>query len=178
MTVFIETDRFIIRPISIDDIAGMYQLDSDPDVHLYVGRKPVTAIERSGEMIAAIHQQYREFGIGRWAVEEKASGKFVGWTGFKFIKEPVNGHANYLDFGYRFQQKTWGKGYATETGRASLDYGINTLGYKNIFATTDVRNAASRNVLEKLGFKYKGIFAYDGEPTWREPGQPTTWYEL
>lgn len=178
MEVRIETERFLIRPIAVGDLHGMYEMDKDPEVHRYVGKKPVTAIEQSGEMIAAIHQQYREFGIGRWAVEDKDTGKFVGWTGFKFIRGPVNGRANYLDFGYRFVKRAWGKGYATETGRASLRYGIEKLRFKDIIATTDVNNAASRHVLEKLGFSYKGTFAYDGEPTWRTAGEPTTWYEL
>ncbi|GAA4469779.1 GNAT family N-acetyltransferase [Nemorincola caseinilytica] len=178
MQVLLETERCIIRPITMNDIAGMYEMDSDPGVHMYVGKKPVTSIEQSGEMIASIMQQYRDLGIGRWAVEEKATGRFIGWTGFKFIAGPVNGHANYIDFGYRFVKKAWGRGYATETGRAALHYGIRHLMFRDIFATTDVNNTASRHVLEKLGFRYTHTFAYDGEPTWRQPHEPTTWYEL
>ncbi len=175
--IFIETERLIIRPLCMADDKGMFEMDSDPVVHKFVGNKPVEKIEQSRDVIAFVMQQYVDFGIGRWAVVEKATNDFVGWVGHKFMKGPLNGHTNYDDFGYRLARRFWGKGYATESARASLDYGIEALNMKDIYGMTDINNMASRHVLEKLGFKYVGDFAYDAEPTWREPGAPTTWYK-
>ncbi|MCD6012927.1 MAG: GCN5-related N-acetyltransferase [Flavipsychrobacter sp.] len=178
MNIRIETDRLVIRPLEMTDETSMFEMDSDPGVHRYLGNHFYTRIEQSRDNIAFIHQQYRENGIGRWAVEEKTTGNFVGWVGFKLIQETINEHVNFIDFGYRLMQKHWNKGYASEAGRAALDYGLNVLGYKDIYAMTDIDNGASRRVLEKLGFHLVEIFPYNGALNWREVNAPTTWYKL
>ncbi|MEZ2443847.1 GNAT family N-acetyltransferase [Chitinophaga sp. RCC_12] len=162
MEIFASTPRLILRELIPADAAGMFELDSDEAVHLYLGNKPVSTIEESREAIQLIRQQYRENGIGRWAVIEKDTNQFVGWAGLKLIKEPTNGHVNYYDLGYRFIKKYWGKGYATECARASLEYGFNRLGLENIYAIADVNNDASKRVLEKVGLSLDGTF-HDGE---------------
>jgi [ribosomal protein S5]-alanine N-acetyltransferase len=176
MNVHIETPRLIIRPLEEKDTEGMYLMDSDPEVHRYVGQHPVTTREESKDVIAFIRRQYEDHGIGRWAVLEKSTGDFVGWTGFKRMKEVANGHTDHLDFGYRLAQRHWGKGYATEASRAALHYGINIMGLTDIYAMTDPDNAASRHVLEKLGFRLAEIFPYDSASPWRPQGAPTTWF--
>jgi ribosomal-protein-alanine N-acetyltransferase len=172
-----ETERMIIREfISTDDV-GMFELDSDKEVHKFLGNKPFTTIEESKNLIAFIQEQYIENGIGRWAILDKATDEFVGWTGFKWIKETINHHSNYYDFGYRLKRKFWGKGYATESGISALRYGIEMLQLKNIYAMTDANNFASRRVLEKIGMTYIETFDYDGELSWIAEGEPTTWYK-
>lgn len=177
MNVLIETERLIIRPLALADYPGMFEMDSDPEVHRYVGNEPVKDVARIKEVIGMVRQQYEDFGIGRWAVIEKATNDFAGWTGFKYMTGPINKHSNFYDFGYRFAKRFWGMGYATEAGKAALDYGIQHLNFKDIYAMTDIDNGASRRVLEKLGFKYIEKFDYDAEPNWRTEGQPTTWYK-
>lgn len=178
MNRYIETERLIIRPLTPTDDQAMFAMDNDPEVHRYLGNNPIQSIEAEREVIAFVMRQYEERGIGRWAVEEKATGHFVGWVGFKLMKETVNKHTDFIDFGYRFARQHWNNGYATESGRASLAYGLNTLGYKDIYAMTDIDNGASRRVLEKLGFRLLEIFSYDAEPNWRAANAPTTWYKL
>lgn len=178
MDVFIETERLIIRPLLAEDEEGMFRMDSDAEVHKYLGRHPYKDIEESRENIRFVRQQYEDYGIGRWAMLNKATNEFIGWTGFKYMPITVNKHSNFHDFGYRLARDSWGKGYATEGAIAALDYGINTLQFKDIYAMTDVANAASRRVLEKIGFTYIETFGYD-DPTlkWRAQGEPTTWYK-
>lgn len=178
MNVFAETKRTIIRELLANDAEGMYEMDSDPEVHRYVGKTPVQTIEQSRDVIAFVRKQYLDNGIGRWAVIEKDTGDFLGWTGFKLMKEKVNGHINFYDFGYRLKRKYWGLSYATESGKGALDAGLELLKIKELYAMTDIDNQASRRVLEKLGFEYKGNFNYDAEPNWRTKEEPTTWYKL
>jgi len=179
MDVFIETERLIIRPLLAEDDEGMFRMDSDPEVLKYIGIEPQTNIEQSREVIRFVQQQYAEHGIGRWAMVDKATNDFIGWTGFKYMTITVNGHTNFHDFGYRLVQQHWGKGYATEGAIASLKYGIETLGFKDVYAMTDANNAASRRILEKTGFKFIEIFPYDNEGPllWLRKGMPTTWYK-
>jgi ribosomal-protein-alanine N-acetyltransferase len=177
MNILIETPRLIIRELLPSDEEGMFAMDNDAEVHRYLGNKPYADIQQSRDNIAFIQQQYAEHGIGRWAVILKETGDFVGWTGFKHMVEPVNGHVNHLDFGYRHARPYWGQGYGYEAAKASLDYGIEQLGFRDIYAMTDVENKGSRRILEKLDFQLKEIFAYDGPSFWVE-GLPVTWYEL
>ena len=167
----------LITEFSSDYDIGMFEMDSDKEVHRFLGNKPFTSIEQSRKQIEFIQRQYIENGIGRWAILDKATNEFVGWTGFKLIRETINHHTNYYDFGYRLKRKFWGKGYATESGISALSHGIQNLQLKEIYGMTDVNNFASRRVLEKIGLKYIETFNYDGEPTWTAVGEPTTWYE-
>lgn len=177
MSVHIETPRLLIREMLEADAPAMLEMDSDPLVHKYLGEKPTTDLERIKEVIAFVRQQYVEQGIGRWSVTLKSDGSFIGWTGWKLMKEAVNGHVNHYDFGYRHLRKYWRQGYAYEAAKAVLDYGLNELGFDNAYAMTDVDNIASRALLEKLGFRLVEIFPYDGAPLWLK-GKPTTWYQL
>jgi len=172
MKTSIETERLLLRELLPTDDAGMFELDSNPEVHIYLGNKPVKSIEESREMIANIRQQYLENGIGRWAVILKETGEFIGWSGLKLEKN-VNGYETFYDLGYRFIQKHWGKGYAFETAKAFVDFGFNEMKLSVINAYADFDNLNSRKVLEKIGMKFVNSFELDGtEEVWYELKNP------
>ena len=172
MSKYIETKRLILRELFPSDDKKMFELDSNPEVHIYLGNNPVTNIEQSREIIANIRQQYRDNGIGRWAVILKETNEFIGWSGLKLEKD-VNGHELFYDLGYRFIEKHWGKGYALETALAFVNYGFNKLKLEKINAYVDAENVGSRKVLEKAGLKYINTFEYDGtDEFWYEINNP------
>jgi len=169
MRTSIETERLLLRELLPTDDVGMFELDSNPQVHIYLGNKPVTSIEQVREAIANIRQQYLENGIGRWAVILKETNEFIGWSGLKLEKN-VNGYERFYDLGYRFIQKHWGKGYAYETAKAFVDFGFNEMKLEKINAYADFDNLASRRVLEKVGMRF--VNAFDDE------GTQEAWYEI
>ncbi|MEH0153125.1 GNAT family N-acetyltransferase [Limibacter armeniacum] len=169
MEAIVETERLILREVIEDDLMGFYELDSDPEVHRYLGNNPVTDIEQSKEIIANIRKQYQEFGIGRWAVIDKETQDFVGWAGLKY-EQMLRPELKYYDLGYRLKQAYWGQGIATEAALAALKYGFTELGLKEIFAAADVDHIASNKIILKVGFKFIEIFEYEGEPV--------NWYRL
>jgi ribosomal-protein-alanine N-acetyltransferase len=162
MKIYLETERLIIREIITDDVDGMFELDSNSEVHKYLGNQPLKTQEESLAMIEFIRQQYVDFGIARWAMIEKATGNFMGWTGFKFINEVVNGHINYYDLGYRMIPQYWNKGYATEAAKACLEFNATQLKLKPVYAIADDGNSASKNVLVKAGFIPAETFMHHG----------------
>ena len=173
MQVFAETKRLLLRELLPADAAGMFELDSDPEVHRYVGRNPVTTIEQSQAQIAFIRQQYIHNGIGRWAVVEKQTNSFMGWAGLKLITEPTNNHVHYHDIGYRLIRRYWGQGYATEAAAAARDYAFEQLQLPAIYGITDVQNLASRRVLEKIGLQFIETFEWQGELcNWLQMNRP------
>ncbi|MEN2400676.1 GNAT family N-acetyltransferase [Flavobacterium sp. MC2016-06] len=166
----IETERLILRELLLSDAEGMFELDSNPNVHLFLGKKPVKAIEESIAQIKNIQQQYVTFGTGRWAVVLKETNEFLGWSGIKFITNEINNHKDFYEIGYRFIEKHWGKGYATEAGLAFIDYAFNNMNVEALYAYADEGNKNSRKALEKLGFRYVNSFEYEDELE--------VWYEL
>jgi len=163
MKLYLETGRLILRELQPSDDEGMFELDSNPEVHRFLGNKPVKNIEESRGYIENVRKQYVDNGIGRWAVILKETNEFIGWSGIKFIKEQINNHHDFYEIGYRFIQKHWGKGYAAEAGLAFVDYAFNEMKVENLYAYADAGNASSRNVLEKLGMHYVNSFEYEGE---------------
>lgn len=161
MKIFSETERLLLREILPQDEQGLFDLDSDPEVHRYLGNEPVKSIEQIRELIQFIRQQYLDNGIGRWAVIDKTSGDFLGWAGLKLVKEQTNNHVNYYDLGYRLIRKYWSRGIATEAAVASLNYGFKVLGAKEIYAMADCQNIGSNNVLRKVGLKFIESFDYN-----------------
>ncbi len=164
MKIFAETQRLLLREILPTDDEAMFELDSDPEVHTYLGNKPVKTIEESRKLIEYIREQYTTHGIGRWAVVEKRTGVFIGWSGLKYITEPINNHIHYYDLGYRFIRRYWGKGYAFESAKASLIYGFDVMHLKEIYGIAHVENIASQNVLKKVGMQCIEPFTWQGEP--------------
>lgn len=162
MKIFAETERLILREIVPEDVEGMYHLDSDIQVHIYLGNNPIKDRNEALNIIDYIRNQYQENGIGRWAMIDKQTNEFIGWTGLKLVRELVNNHIDHYDLGYRLIRKYWGQGYATEGAVASLRYGFEKLQLKEIFAAAHVDNIASNKILQKVGFQKENAFLYDG----------------
>ncbi|OCA74864.1 GNAT family N-acetyltransferase [Chryseobacterium arthrosphaerae] len=166
----IETKRLILRELEDADFEQMFLMDSDPEVMKYIGVPPLTDINESKEVIRMIRKQYEENGVGRLAVVEKETGLVIGWSGLKLLTKEVNGYQNVLELGYRFIPESWGKGYAMESGVASLEYGFNELNAEAIYAYAHSEHDASNHILRKLGFQKTSEF--------EEPDGICFWYEL
>ena len=175
MKIIIETERLILRELEYTDENDLFEMDADPDVHLFIENNPVKSIDEITKVIEMLKKQYKENGIARWAVVDKLTNECIGWSGLKYYKQPLNNHSNFYELGYRFKKKHWGKGFATESSNAILDYGFKNLNTDIIYAITDPKNENSKKVLIKLRFDFKETFDYEGDPTdWFEL-KKTTW---
>lgn len=170
MKIFAETERLILREILPTDFDGMFELDSNAEVHRYLGNNPVSSNEEVINNINLIRQQYIDNGIGRWAIINKENMQFIGWTGLRLITHKINNHSNYYDLGYRLIQNYWGKGLATESAIASLHYAFNTLKLTKVYAIADCQNKGSNNILLKVGMNFIESFDLDGTMH--------NWYEI
>lgn len=164
MNPIIETERLYLREILPEDAPGMFEMDSDPEVHRFLGRSPVKCLAESMDDIQHIRQQYQDFGVARLAIIEKETDHFVGWGGLKFITESMNGFQNFHDLGYRLIRRYWGMGYAKESAKGVIRYAFEDLQLPVIYAIADLEHKASRNVLESSGFSFVNSFEYDGDP--------------
>ena len=118
--LYIETERLILRPFELSDIEAAYELNLDREVSKYTGDGGVVSkqeIER--RIVEHVLGDYKKYGYGRLAVEFKGESSFIGFAGLKYLDD-----LNEVDLGYRFAQKYWGKGIATEAGKACIKYGF------------------------------------------------------
>lgn len=170
ITIIATTERLILREILPKDLDSMFELDSNPEVHKYLGNTPVTDRQQIVEVIQYIRQQYIDHGIGRWAMIDKKTNAFIGWTGLKFVTQEINQHKNFYDLGYRLMEQYWGQGLGTESAIASLKYAFDQLNAQEVYAFADCQNEGSNNILSKIGFQL--IESFDFENT------AHNWYKM
>src|SRR5215207_4614042 len=89
--------------------------------------------------------------VGKWLAYEESTGAFVGRGGPSWAV--VEG-AECVEIGWALRQEVWGRGYATEIGRASLAHAFSVPGVEEVVDFTEVHNVRSRAVMERLGMRY------------------------
>ena len=107
----------------------------------------------------AEYPDYDKHGSGRWSCIHKESGRFIGFSGLKYL-EDFDGE---VDLGYRFFPEFWGRGLATESGLASISYGFDVLGLDRIIGLAVPENIGSIRVLQKCGMSFERRTTYDGQ---------------
>jgi RimJ/RimL family protein N-acetyltransferase len=149
--VTLETERLRLRMFRESDFDAYARICADPDVMRYLGEgKALTRAEAWRQMAMIVgHWQLRGFGL--WAVEERQTGALVGRIGL-FRPEGWPG----LECGWMLAREYWGKGYATEAARRSLEYAFGTLGQSHVISLIRPDNAASIRVAERLGERREG----------------------
>jgi len=155
MKIILESERLLLREFKISDAKKMYQLNSDPDVIRYTGDGPFDSIESAVQFLEN-YSDYSKNGFGRWVCIDKKFKEFIGWCGLKKHQDEV------VDIGYRFFKKDWGKGFATESAKASLEYGFKNLNLPEIIGRSDAANIASIHVLKKLNMQFWKKKSIDG----------------
>ncbi len=154
LNLTIETERLLLRPFCMDDIAPSYALNLDAEVSKYTGDGGVVTLKEIERRISKdVMGDYQKYGFGRLAVELKEQNKFIGFAGLKYLD-----HLKEVDIGYRFMREYWGMGIATEAAAACVIFGFETLGLKKIIALVLPENTKSIRVLEKLNFEFEKDF--------------------
>ncbi len=157
--LIIETERLLIRPFTMEDIKPSYAMNLDAEVSKYTGDGGVVSkkeIER--RIVENVFGDYTKHGFGRLAVELKGENKFIGFTGLKYLED-----MDEVDLGYRFMKEYWGRGIATESGKACVNFGFNELGLKRIIAMVLPENTGSIRVLNKLKFEFEKEIIEDNQ---------------
>ena len=150
----LETSRLLLRPFTLDDAEAYWPLVNLPDVLRFTGEEPKPSLDAVREVIRTRPlNDYKVHGYGRMACIEKSAGRLVGFSGLKFVDDLQE-----TDVGYRFLPDCWGKGYATESGRALMAHVREAFGIQRIIGLVQPANGASARVLEKLGLVHERTF--------------------
>lgn len=147
----LETERLVLRPITVEDMGFVYELFSRPETNRYSGHESPRSLEEAGDM----YDKYMKPGSPsrfRLAVELKETGEPVGTLGLYSYSER-DGRA---ELGYDLLVNHWGRGIMTEAVREVLRYGFEALSLNRVEAIMDPLNTRSVRLVERLGFKREG----------------------
>ena len=145
--VTLRTERLVLRPWRESDRAPFAAMNADAKVmeHFPAVNTRVESDVGFDRIVAKMSAQ----GFGLWAVEIPSVAEFIGFVGLNpadaLLGRPV------LEIGWRLAAAHWGRGYATEGGRASLAHAFNVLGRDEVVSFSTTANQRSRHVMEKLG---------------------------
>lgn len=148
--ITLQTDRLILRQWTAQDRVQFAKINSDPEVMKYY---PETlSSEASNAMADKIEDLINTQGWGFWALELKQDSKFIGFTGLHkpHYELPIT---PCVEIGWRLAKEHWGKGYATEAGRAALNTAFSTLQLPEVYSFATITNSLSIAVMQRLNMK-------------------------
>ena len=148
MSVSLRTPRLLLRPWRAADAAAFAELSADAAVMEFL--RPLTEPGAAEAWMARAGEHWREHGFGQWVVEIPGEASFIGVIGLSTIAYQAH-FTPAVEVAWRLACAHWGRGYASEAARASLDYGFDELGLCEIVAVTVPANLRSRRVMERLG---------------------------
>jgi [ribosomal protein S5]-alanine N-acetyltransferase len=157
MTHELTTERLVLRPLAAGDVDGLHALWTAAPVRRFLWDDRVVGLEETRAIADENDRLFRERRFGLWGVRERDGEDLVGVTGYWHFRTPPS-----LELLFAVAAPHWGRGIATEASRGALGYGFRALGFRAVVASTDVANAASIRVLEKLGMSLRGRETVDG----------------
>lgn len=161
----IETTRLLLRAHRASDFDDCARMWGDPAIVRHIGGKPSTPDE-SWSRILRYAGLWSLLGFGYWALEEKASRRFVGEAGFADFKRDLEPSIGGMpEIGWALASWVQGKGFATEAVGAVVAWGDVHFGSIPTVCLIHPDNAASIRVAEKSGYRELMRTAYKGSPT-------------
>ena len=144
----IKTERLLLRRWRDTDRDAFAAICADRRVMEFF--PSIQTREQSDAVIDRLNSHIDRYGFGFWALEERESGAFLGFTGLSNVGFDAH-FAPAVEIGWRLAHRFWGNGYASEAARASLAWGFGTLQLAQIVSFAALANMRSRRVMERIG---------------------------
>jgi RimJ/RimL family protein N-acetyltransferase len=149
--MILETERLTLSPVTPEDSALIYPVMADPEVMAHMD---VAAMDDPDMTLAFIEGRVGEMERGEalyWSVRLSDDNRFVGSVDLTDIDR----RHHRAELGFVLARPVWGQGYGYEAVQAVLGHAA-TLGFRRLWARTQVGDNASEKLLTKLGFEVEG----------------------
>ncbi|WP_224366133.1 GNAT family N-acetyltransferase [Hyalangium versicolor] len=147
----LDTERLVIRRLSLEDAPFVLKLVNEPSWLQFIGDRGVRNLEDArGYLQNGPLAMYDRHGFGLYRVDLKEDGTPIGMCGLLRRDSLPD-----VDIGYALFPQFWGCGYAYEAASAVMEYGLKALGLPRIVAIVSPENRSSIRVLEKLGLAFQ-----------------------
>jgi RimJ/RimL family protein N-acetyltransferase len=146
----LDTERLRLRSLRLDDLDAYARMYADPEVMRFLEQG--APLDRGAAFRAmALHLGHWQLrGYGQWALEDRATGRFIGRAG---LWQPDGWPG--LEVGWVLDRDAWGNGYATEAGNAAISYAFEVLHAEEVISLIRPENTGSIRVAERLGETYQ-----------------------
>lgn len=148
--VSIKTERLLLRRWKDSDLPSLVALNQDPKVMEFIG--PILDEAESRAMIRRADKSWAENGYGRFAVEVLNTLEPIGFIGLAQCKFESH-FTPAVEIGWRLAHDHWNLGYATEAGKAVIEWAFKNCDLQELVAFTAASNQRSCRVMEKIGMK-------------------------
>ena len=156
------TPRLILTALDGADWPDFLRMHEDPLVVATLGgMRPRADVRALFDRLVA---QWGEDGIGWWSARDPRSGAFLGRGGLRRLTVGEEKREPVIEVGYGFVSGAWGRGLATELAVESLAVADGVLHLAEVVGITLESNAASRRVLERVGFRLQRSETHGGLP--------------
>jgi ribosomal-protein-alanine N-acetyltransferase len=155
----IRTKRIFMRKFTKEDIKEFYEIVKKQEVGEWLGIGKGMSFEEAEGYVNKIIKHWTIHNFGVWAVTNESNKEIIGHCGLRYIDDTDD-----IEIIYLLDPKFWGKGLATEAGNVAVQYAFNSLKVDKLLARVRTNNSKSKNVINKLGFKFIGDREYDGRP--------------
>ena len=148
----IETDKFLLREMSLKDVDDMFCYYSNLEMMKFTSTDVHTSKDETLARITKLSNSFNSKKGIAWVIEDKESMRVIGDVGIYYITSDYKK----AGIGFNVAQKYWNKGYGTQALTLVLRHAINKMNINRIEATCKVNNIASARVMEKSGMHYEG----------------------
>lgn len=148
----LETDRLILRRLTLRDARDIYEYGRDPEVARHVLWDPYVSVGEARSYIRYMIRKYHTGDASSWGIEWKQTGEIIGTIGYMWIKHE---HAS-CEIGYSLGHSFWNRGIMTEALLAVIEFSFEELHMNRIEAQHEVDNPASGAVMRKCGMQREG----------------------
>lgn len=160
------TERLLLRQWREGDAEALHEINAQPE---FLEHMPELDLEATRAQVDSFVRRWDEDGFNLWAAEDVASGRFIGRAGLMRHHDwPLS--PSPAEVGWVLHRDWWGRGLATEAGRASAEMWRAYLPDEQLISITRPANLRSRAVMERLGLTLRG------RTRWRD--QDVVWYAL
>lgn len=160
----VETARLVLRQHGLDDFPPAARMWGDPDVTRHVGGRPFTEEEVWARLMRYVGH-WTLLGYGYWAIQEKASGRFIGEAGFADFHRDIEPSLSGMpELGWVLAPDAQGRGYATEAAQAAVSWGDRRFREARTVCLIHPENTASIRVAVKVGYREMQATTYKGHP--------------
>jgi len=146
----VETERLLLRPFEERDVDEYFGVLDAPEVRAALHLPDDIDRDTAWLQMAMWRGQWELRGTGQWAIEERATGRFVGRAG---MHSPARAEWPGIEIGWTLHPDHWGKGYASEAGAAARDYAFVHHDVDALYSVILPENTRSQAVAQRLGFR-------------------------
>lgn len=157
---FYETERVLIRPVSVDDTDIIFQLYNMPNFIKFIGNKNINSLSDAENYIQSrFLPQIEKLGFGNFIIILKENQTKIGSVGI-FEREGLD----VVDIGFSILEEYEGKGLMFEAAQKVKSLGMEDFGLHKISAITSKDNFSSQKLIERLGLKFQKMVTIPNDP--------------